>query len=114
MATAFRIQLEARKVADPVLLTSPNPEDRLLIDGIVARLNFSPDADLIFFWAATALGPGCGGGPQNGSRTSVLMPAEIRYACLSWSDAWFIVLLPASDHNQFRETSVGSIESKGE
>lgn len=49
MATALYIQLEARKVSDPVLLRSPNPEDRLLMHDIVASLNFSPRPDLILF-----------------------------------------------------------------
>lgn len=104
MATTSCIQLEARKVSDPVLFIRPDSEDAIFVHDIVASLNFLPQAVLILFQGGDRSRPWM----RRIKKERLLhvcadcMPGT-RYACLSWSDDWFIVLLPASDHNQARE-----------
>lgn len=115
MATAFCIQLEARKVSDPVLLISPNPEDAIFIHDIVASLNFSRQAELIFSRGGDRSRPWMWRGPQNrlthvciDCMPGSVMPVSVGVTLGSLSFCPHPITISSGS------TSVGSIESKGE
>jgi hypothetical protein len=56
--------------------------------------------DAIFFRPVLALGLGWRAIQKKLAHVCTYSIPRIRYACLSWSDGWFIVPLPASGHNQ--------------
>ena len=69
------IQLEARKVSNPVLFIRPDSEDAIFIHDIVASLNFLPEAVLILFQCGDRSGPWIRRIKKRDSCTSVLIAA---------------------------------------